>query len=93
MAAVKSFARALASNVTSRREAEAVIDGLEKRLDKSYDMLLDCITATTATPTADASLCLIHDGGSCTLDDSKGELGNAIIGTLTTSPVDDTVTE
>lgn len=72
---------------------DAVIDGLEKRLDKSYDMLLDCITANTATKTADASLCLINDGVSWKLDDSNGELGNAIFGTLTTSPVDDTVTE
>ena len=72
---------------------DAVIDGLEKRLDKSYDMLLDGITANTATKTADASLCLINDGVSWKLDDSNGELGNAIFGTLTTSPVDDTVTE
>ena len=72
---------------------DAVIDGLEKRLDKSYDMLLDCITANTATKTADASLHLINDGVSWKLDDSNGALGNAIFGTLTTSPVDDTVTE
>ena len=71
----------------------AVIDGLEKRLDKSYDMLLDCITANTATKTADASLHLINDGVSWKLDDSNGALGNAIFGTLTTSPVDDTTDE
>ena len=72
---------------------DAVIDGLEKRLDKSYDMLLDCITANTATKTADASLHLINDGVSWKLDDSNGALGNAIFGTLTTSPVDDTTDE
>ena len=72
---------------------DAVIDGLEKRLDKSYDMLLDCITANTTTKTADASLHLINDGVSWKLDDSNGALGNAIFGTLTTSPVDDTTDE
>ena len=72
---------------------DAVIDGLEKRIDKSYDMLLECITANTATQTADASLRLINDGVSWKLDDTSGELGNAIFGTLTTSPVDDSSAE
>ena len=66
---------------------EAVIDGSDIRYQKSYQMLLDCINENTAIREAKATFTLINDGVSWKLQDSGQELGDAVFGTLTVSPV------
>ena len=67
--------------------ADAVIDGSEKRYQKSLEMLLNDIKNNTATITSTADFHLTNDGVSWKLDDSNTTIGNAIFGTLSNSPV------
>lgn len=67
---------------------DAVIDGSQKRYQKSHELLLENIQSNTATKTAEATFHFVNDGASWKLMDDSGELGNAIFGILTTSPVD-----
>ena len=67
--------------------ADAVIDGSQKRYNKSHELLLDSIKNNTTTTTANATFHLTNDGVSRKLEDAGTELGNAIFGTLTASPV------
>lgn len=67
--------------------ADAVIDGSQKRYNKSHELLLDSIKNNTTTTTANATFHLTNDGVSWKLEDAGTELGNAIFGTLTVSPV------
>lgn len=67
--------------------ADAVIDGSQKRYNKSHELLLDSIKNNTTTTMANATFHLTNDGVSWKLEDAGTELGNAIFGTLTASPV------
>ena len=67
--------------------ADAVIDGSQKRYNKSHELLLDSIKNNTTTTTANSTFHLTNDGVSWKLEDAGTELGNAIFGTLTASPV------
>lgn len=67
--------------------ADAVIDGSQKRYNKSHELLLDSIKNNTTTTTANATFHLTNDGVSWKLEDAGTELGNAIFGTLTASTV------
>lgn len=67
--------------------ADAVIDGSEKRYQKSLEMLLNDIKNNTASITSTADFHLTNDGVSWKLDDSNTTIGNAIFGTLSNSPV------
>lgn len=67
--------------------ADAVIDGSQKRYNKSHELLLDSIKNNETTITAAATFHLTNDGASWKLEDAGTELGNAIFGTLTASPV------
>lgn len=67
--------------------ADAVIDGSQKRYNKSHELLLDSIKNNTTTTTVNATFHLTNDGVSWKLQDAGTELGNAIFGTLTASPV------
>ena len=68
---------------------DAVIDGPQKRYQKSYDLLLENIEQNTAVKTASADFQLINDGVSWKLANGNEELGNAIFGTLATTPVEE----
>lgn len=68
---------------------DAVIDGSEKRYEKSLTVLLERIKHNDATRTADVSFVLVNDGVSWKLEDTGAVLGDAIFGTLTTSPVEE----
>lgn len=67
--------------------ADAVINGSEKRYQKSLEMLLNDIKNNTANITSTADFHLTNDGVSWKLDDSNTTIGNAIFGTLSNSPV------
>ena len=73
--------------------ADAVIDGSQKRYNKSHELLLDSIRNNQATITATATFHLTNDGASWKLENAGTELGNAIFGTLTASPVPEASTE
>lgn len=73
--------------------ADAVIDGSQKRYNKSHELLLDSIKNNEATITATATFHLTNDGASWKLEDAGTELGNAIFGTLTASPVPEDAAE
>ena len=73
--------------------ADAVIDGSQKRYNKSHELLLDSIKNNQATITATATFHLTNDGASWKLENAGTELGNAIFGTLTASPVPEDSTE
>ena len=70
-----------------------MIDGSQKRYDKSHELLLDSIENNQATVTATAAFHLTNDGASWKLEDAGTELGNAIFGTLTASPVPEDASE
>lgn len=70
--------------------ADAVIDGSQKRYDKSLELLLESINNNTATTVNDVNFVLINDGVSWKLQDEGNTLGDAIFGTLTDSPLDNT---
>lgn len=73
--------------------ADAVIDGSQKRYNKSHELLLDSIRNNQATITATATFHLTNDGASWKLENAGTELGNVIFGTLTASPVPEDSTE
>lgn len=73
--------------------ADAVIDGSQKRYNKSHELLQDSIRNNQATITATATFHLTNDGASWKLENAGTELGNAIFGTLTASPVPEDSTE
>ena len=73
--------------------ADAVIDGSQKRYNKSHELLLDSLRNNQATITATATFHLTNDGASWKLENAGTELGNAIFGTLTASPVPEDSTE
>lgn len=73
--------------------ADAVIVGSQKRYNKSHELLLDSIRNNQATITATATFHLTNDGASWKLENAGTELGNAIFGTLTASPVPEDSTE
>ena len=73
--------------------ADAVIDGSQKGYNKSHELLLDSIRNNQATITATATFHLTNDGASWKLENAGTELGNAIFGTLTASPVPEDSTE
>ena len=73
--------------------ADAVIDGSQKRYNKSHELLLDSIRNNQATITATATFHLTNAGASWKLENAGTELGNAIFGTLTASPVPEDSTE
>lgn len=73
--------------------ADAVIDGSQKRYNKSHELLLDSIRNNQATITATATFHLTNDGASWKLENAGTELSNAIFGTLTASPVPEDSTE
>lgn len=72
---------------TYLESADAVIDGSEKRYEKSMNLLLSNIESNTSTVQSTAVFHLINDGVSWKLDDSNAVIGNAIFGTLSNSPV------
>lgn len=71
---------------------DAVIDGSQKRYEKSLDLLLEKIESNQEVKTANASFTLVNDGVSWKLVNTGPELGNAIFGTLVNSPVEETDT-
>lgn len=73
--------------------ADAVIDGSEKRYQKTLEMLLNDIENNAATITSTADFHLTNDGVSWKLDDSNTAIGNAIFGTLSNSPVSEETAE
>ena len=73
--------------------ADAVIDGSEKRYQKTLEMLLNDIENNAATITSTADFHLTNDGVSWKLDDSNTTIGNAIFGTLSNSPVSEETAE
>ena len=68
--------------------ADAVIDGSQKRYEKSFEILLNSINDNTATAINDVDFVLINDGVSWKLQDEGNTLGAAIFGTLTDSPLE-----
>ena len=69
--------------------ADAVIDGSQKRCEKSLEILLDCISDNTATTVNDVNFVFINDGVAWKLQDEGNTLGDAIFGTLTDSPLNE----
>lgn len=69
--------------------ADAVIDGAQKRYEKSYTLLLDVIDNNTKIKTVDTTFNLINDGASWKLEDAGTVFGQALFGTLNSSPVED----
>lgn len=67
---------------------DAVYDGSVKRYEKSVALLLEKIENCEELTTASATFRMIHDGSSWKLNDNDHILGDAIFGTLSTSPVD-----
>ena len=68
---------------------DAVIDGAQKRYEKSYSLLLEYIEENTATKTVKTTFTLINDGASWKLEDAGTVFGQALFGTLSSSPVED----
>lgn len=75
---------------TYLESADAVIDGSEKRYKKSSQMLLDAINANEAVKTVETTFRLINDGASWKLDDAGTVFAEALFGTLSSSPVEET---
>lgn len=66
---------------------DAVIDGSENRYRKSYELLLNSIEKNDSVTTSPATFTLVNDGAQWKLQNDTNELGNAIFGTLITTPV------
>ncbi|HJD26187.1 MAG TPA: hypothetical protein IAA12_07005 [Candidatus Blautia intestinipullorum] len=66
---------------------DAVIDGSQKRYNKSLELLLKNIENNTATTTSAVSFHLINDGVSWKLQDDGQAIGEGIFGNLSTTPV------
>lgn len=71
--------------------ADAVIDGSQKRYEKSLDFLLESIRSNTATTTSNVDFVLVNDGDSWKLENEGNTLGNAIFGPLTDSSLGDSL--
>ena len=85
---------AILSNYQSQLDAylssaDAVIDGAQKRYDKSYKLLLDSIEANEKVKTVSTTFNLINDGASWKLEDAGTVFGQALFGTLNSSLVED----
>lgn len=78
---------------TYLESADAVIDGSEKRYEKSMDLLLANIESNTSTVESTAEFHLTNDGVSWKLQDNNEVIGNAIFGTLSNSPVTEETAE
>ena len=68
---------------------DAVIDGAQKRYDKSYQLLIDSIKENKEEKTVTTTFTLINDGASWKLEDAGSVFGQALFGTLSSSPVED----
>lgn len=68
---------------------DAVIDGSSKRYEHSLNLLLDSIKNNTDTVTSSVTFHLTNDGASWKLLENSEAIGNAIFGTLSTTPVPD----
>lgn len=68
---------------------DAVIDGSSRRYEHSLELLLDSIKENTATITSSVTFHLTNDGASWKLMENSDAIGNAIFGTLSTTPVPD----
>lgn len=68
---------------------DAVINGSSGRYQKSLELLLDSIEENTSITTTDVSFVLVNDGASWKLENESTRLGDAIFGTLTTTPVNE----
>lgn len=94
-AAITTFdSEAILSNYQSQLDAylssaDAVIDGAQKRYDKSYKLLLDSIEVNKKVKTVSTTFNLINDGASWKLEDAGTVFGQALFGTLNSSPVED----
>lgn len=66
---------------------DAVIDGSQKRYNKSLELLLKNIENNTATTASTVSFHLINDGVSWKLQDDGQAIGEGIFGNLSTTPV------
>ena len=64
-----------------------MIDGSSKRYEHSLELLLDSINNNTSTITSSVTFHLFNDGVSWKLLENSEALGNAIFGTLSTTPV------
>ena len=69
--------------------ADAVIDGAQKRYDKSYQLLIDSIKENKEEKTVTTTFNLINDGASWKLENAGTVFGQALFGTLSSSPVED----
>lgn len=67
---------------------EAVIEGSQKRYERAYELLLSNIESNTEVKTAQADFHLVNNGAAWKLEDDNQELGNAIFGTLSTTPTE-----
>lgn len=81
---LKAYQRELDTYLAS---PDAVIDGASRRYQKSYEMLMEHIESNKAVQTVQTDFHLINDGAAWRLKDAGSELGEAIFGSLTTSPV------
>ena len=68
---------------------DAVIDGSSKRYEHSLELLLDSIKDNSDTVTSSVTFHLTNDGASWKLLENSEAIGNAIFGTLSTTPVPD----
>lgn len=66
---------------------EAVIDGSQKRYNKSLELLLKNIENNTETTTSSVSFTLVNDGVAWKLQDDGQTIGSGIFGTLASTPV------
>jgi len=90
MQILKNYQKELDTYLSS---VDAVIDGSQKRYEKSYSMLLDVIDKSTATKTVETTFTLINDGASWKLEDAGTVFGQALFGNLSSSPVEDADTQ
>lgn len=74
-------------------EVDAVLDGPEIRYEKSCQMLLSHIRGNTAVTTSTVTFALENDGASWKLKDNSEALGNAIFGTLSSTPIEEDTEE
>lgn len=68
---------------------DAVIDGAQKRYNRSLELLLKHIENNSATVTSTVTFHLINDGVSWKLTDESQSLGTGIFGNLVTTPEED----
>ncbi len=77
------------SRDTYLSSVDAVIDGSSKRYEHSLELLLNSIKENTDTVTSSVTFHLTNDGASWKLLENSEAIGNAIFGTLSTTPVPD----